>query len=336
MGALLSALLAFAATPGAALAHGPVAPVASSFLARIGQVPAGLDAKVVDGDQRMWLSAPPDATVVVLDYRGAPYLRFSTRGVEVNRNSSMYYLNQTPVALTPPASLTPRTPPSWQPVIANHAYGWHDGRLHALATVALAPGATFVGTWRLPLIVDGRETAITGGLWHAADPSIIWFWPIAVMLLCVLAAWRVRKPSLDQRVARSLAVAALLATATGAVGQELHGHPEVTVLQLIELALILAFAAWGLGRVLFQRPGYFTYFVIGFVAVWQGAVLIPTLLNGFVLMAVPAFLGRAAAVVCLGAGLSLLVLVFRLAERPAAPGPAGAPPDEREDAWELA
>ncbi len=67
------------------------------------ELPAGLQAKVIDGDLRMWLQVPRDQTVVVLDYRGAPYVRFSPAGVDVNHNSSMYYLNQTPVALTPPA-----------------------------------------------------------------------------------------------------------------------------------------------------------------------------------------------------------------------------------------
>ena len=58
-------------------AHGPVAPIASSYLARVGRVAAGIDAKVIDGDLRMWLRVVPSETVVVLDYRGAPYLRFS-------------------------------------------------------------------------------------------------------------------------------------------------------------------------------------------------------------------------------------------------------------------
>ena len=67
-----------AAIPGAAAAHGPVAPVASSYLARVDALPAGLDAKVIDGDQRIWLRAPSRETVIVLDYRGAPYLRSRT------------------------------------------------------------------------------------------------------------------------------------------------------------------------------------------------------------------------------------------------------------------
>jgi hypothetical protein len=314
---LLIALLAALAFPGAAGAHGPVAPIASSYLARVTSVPAGLDAKVVDADQRMWLRVATGASVIVLDYRGAPYLRFSRGGVEVNRNSAMYYLNQTPVAETPPAGLSARTPPNWLRVSGGNEYGWHDGRLHALAAVALAPGASFVGNWRIPVLVDGRSSAIAGGLWHAPAPSIVWFWPIAVLLLCVLAAWRVRSLPLDALVARVLAVAALLAVATAAAGRQLHGRPSVSVFQLIELGLIAAFVAWAMHRMLLGRPGYFTFFVVAFAALYEGVVLIPTLLHGFVLMAVPAFVARACAVVCLGAGVGLLFLVFRLAEQPA-------------------
>jgi hypothetical protein len=76
---VLGLLAAQAATAGRAEAHGPVAPVASSYFAKPLQVPPGLEAKVVDGDLRMWLRVPPNQAVVVLDYRGAPYLRFSAR-----------------------------------------------------------------------------------------------------------------------------------------------------------------------------------------------------------------------------------------------------------------
>ena len=84
---------------------------------------------------------------------------------------------------------------------SGHAYGWHDGRLHALATTALAPGATYLGRWQVPLRVDGARSAIAGGLYFAASPSIVWFWPILVTLACVLAARRLRRPELDERVA---------------------------------------------------------------------------------------------------------------------------------------
>jgi hypothetical protein len=313
--ALVGALVALGGFPGVAQAHGPVAPIATSYLARVDRVPAGLDAKVVDGDLRMWLRAAPSTTVVVLDYRGAPYLRFSRFGVDLNHNSSMYYLNQSP-AETPPSNLTATTPTNWRQVSSGHAYGWHDGRLHALATVALAPGVSYVGRWSVPVGIDGHLSAIAGGLWHADDPSIVWFWPIVVLLACVLAARRVHRPALDRAIARVLAVVALSGVAVAGVGRELHGRPTVSVGQLLLLAVILAFVGWGLCRVLLQRPGYFSYFLISFAALWAGGELVPTLLDGFVLMAVPAFVARAAAVLCLGCGAGVLLLVFRLAGQP--------------------
>src|SRR5437660_781868 len=44
--------------PGVAEAHGPVAPVALDYLARVDRPPGGLVAKAVDGDQRMALQVP--------------------------------------------------------------------------------------------------------------------------------------------------------------------------------------------------------------------------------------------------------------------------------------
>ncbi len=317
MGRLFGRLARFAALaalmfPAAAQAHGPIAPVASDYFAKPLQVPAGLDVRAVDGDLRMWLSVPADETVVVLDYRGAPYLRFSRAGVAVNHNSSMYYLNQTPFAQTPPANLTARTPPSWHDVSGGHSYEWHDGRLHALASVALTPGVSFVGRWNVPLRVDGRRAAIDGGLWHADHPSIVWFWPIVVLLACVLAARRVRRRRVDFLVARTLATVALVAVTIAGLGLQLHGRPAVSIFQLVELALILAFVAWGLWVTLLHSPGYFTIFLIAAGAIWAGGVLIPTLLHGFVLIALPALLARTVTVVCLATGAGLVLLVLRL------------------------
>lgn len=308
--------VAMGVAPGVAEAHGPIAPTASSYFAKVLGLPAGLDAKVIDGDLRMWLSVPPSETLVVIDYRGAPYLRFSRAGVEVNRNSSMYYLNQTPVAETPPTYLSASTPPSWHRVAGGHTYEWHDGRLHALATVALAPasGVSFVGRWNIPLRIDGRLAAITGGLWHSDNPSIVWFWAIIVVVACVLAGWRVRRRSLDRLLARALAITALVVVTIAALGLQLHGRPTITPFQLVELAAILAFVGWGFSRTLFRAPGYFTCFLIGIAALWAGGEMIMTLLYGFVLIPLPAFTARLVTVLCLGTGASLLPLVFRLAD----------------------
>jgi hypothetical protein len=336
---LSSALVLALLWPGTAAAHGPVNPAASSYLATVRQAPAGVDAKVVDGDQRMWVQADPRRTVVVLDYRGAPYLRFSGTGVQVNSNSSMYYLNEVPPELVP-ANIGPRTPPHWSQVSSGHAYQWHDGRLHALAATALAPGTTYVGRWTIPLRVDGRRQVIAGGLRYAPDPSVVWFWPILVALGCVFAGMRIRRRELDLRMARGLGLVALLAFTVAALGEQLHGRPSVSIGQLVVLALLLAFAAWALVRLLRGRHGWFGFFLIALAALFEGATLIGVLTHGFVLIALPPLVARLAVITCLAAGAALLPLIFRLAEQ-VQRGPASGrrPPEpqlqmEDDPVWE--
>ena len=122
---MLAAVLATASVaPSAAQAHGPVAPVAIDYVARVRQLPPGLDAKVVDGDQRMWLQVPADETAVVLDYRGAPYLRFTSAGVAVNHNSVIYYLIHTPFALLNTLCLVTKKLRNWVNVTSFLDYFW--------------------------------------------------------------------------------------------------------------------------------------------------------------------------------------------------------------------
>ena len=54
--------------------------------------------------------------------------------------------------------------------------------------------------------------------------------------------------------------------------------------------------------------------MISSVALWEGLNLLPTLLHGYVLLALPAFLARATTVLCLGCGISILWPSFRLAD----------------------
>jgi len=313
-GALIVIVAALAAPPAAA-AHGPVDPAASSYLAKVARVPSGVTVKVIDGDQRLWMRVDARRTVEVLDYQGAPYLRFSGVGVQVNEASAMYYLNQVPAQI-PPLRTGPGVAPRWSRVSAGHAYGWHDGRLHALATTAVAAGVTSLGTWSVRLRVDGSPGAIQGGLYYSPSPSIVWFWPILVALACVLAARRLRRPELDERIARGLTAAALAGFTVAVIGQQLHGRPSVSVGQWITLGVALAFVAWASWCLVGRRHGWFTFFIVAAAAIWEGASLIAVLLDGYVLMALPPALARVAVVTCLSAGVALLPVIFALAERP--------------------
>lgn len=299
--------------PALAHAHGPSNPVASDYLARLAAVPAGIRAQVVDGDLRLWLRVSGSQRVVVLDYRGVPYLRFSRGGVQVNENSEMFYLNQTP-SLPAPPGLSVTAPPRWTEASTGQSYEWHDGRLHALAAIALAPGQTYVGRWRVPLLVDGASTAITGTLWHRDPPSVVWFWPIVVLLACVLAAWRLPRPRLHRWLARALAMPVLVSVVVGASGRSLHGRPGLSGFSLFVLGVVIVLAAIGCWWVLRGRAGSLTFFLIAILGIWEGLTLVPVLLHGYALIAIPAWVARVVAVVCIGGSLALPPLAWRLGD----------------------
>jgi len=307
---LASIALAAGALPGRASAHaGLTPPAATSFVARISSVPAGLEARVVDGDQRLWLRAAPNLTAYVLGFEGEAYLRFSPGGVAVNVHSPAYYVNR-PRPLAVPAGLGPATVPLWKQVSRGHVYEWHDGRLHSLAAAARTPGSSYVGRWTIPVLADGRMTSIAGGLWHTNDPSLVWFWPVLVVLACLAAVLRLREPRLDAAAAAVLAAAGLGAATLGRLGRELYGRPTVSTEQLVLVALTCAVAA--ALALLYLRPGWRAVAgaVIAALALYQGLALAGTLLHGFVLSVLPAWLERVAAATSLAAGAGLLVVVI--------------------------
>lgn len=278
-------------------------------------MPHGLRAQILDGDQRIWLAVPARSTLIVLDYRGAGYLRFSPAGVAVNENSEMYYLNAIPGPALVPTGLSARTRPHWVGVSGGHSYTWHDGRLHALAAVARAPGSSYAGRWRIPLLLGGQSVAIEGGLWHADDPSLLWLWPILVLIGCALAARRLSRPALDAQLARALAGAALAAIALAAVARDLRARPTVPWSGALSFALIATLVVIAAARLARDRAGYFSHIVVAIAALWEGLKLFPVLRDGFALTAVPAFAARAATVACLGCGVALLLFAYTLAQR---------------------
>lgn len=304
-------LTALALHPAAALADGPVTPTAVDYRATVASAPAGLDARIVDGYLTFWLQVRGGERVTVLDYRGAPWVRYDRAGVSVNTNSEEYYLSQLPVPATPPATLTARTPPHWRQVSGGHAYKWRDGRLHAFASVALAPGQREVGSWRIPVVVDGRRTWISGTIFHRGPPSLVWFWPIAVLIACAVAAWRVRDERLDRRLGRGLAAVLLIAIGVAGAARYLHGTPEVTAGELLALAAILIAVVAGGWRVASGRSGSPLLFAVALGSLWAGLTLSPALVHGYVLLALPGFVVRSAAVVLLGGGASLILLAIR-------------------------
>ncbi len=311
MAALVAMMFALVLAPKAH-ADASSTPMATNYLARVHHAPAGIEAKVVDAYLQLYMSVPANDTVEVIDQLGAPYIRFDREGVYVNHNSIEYFVSQVPVPALPPRNLTAQSPARWVKVSSAHHFTWRDGRLHAFTQEAIAPDTTYVGPWRIPLIVNGSRTAVEGGIWHASPPSGIWFWPIAVILLCVLAAWRIRSATLDTRLTKALAAVLLITLGVAAVGHELHGRPDVGDWQYLLLFLELGTLAVAAARFALGRSKHLLNLGTALIALWIGLMLAPSLLHHYVMMALPYPASRVLTVVLLGGGLSLFLQSVRV------------------------
>lgn len=302
-----AALLAPALHPPSALAHAArTNQVASPYEAEVSSVPRGVAVQVVDADQRLWMSANPRLTVVVVGLDGEPYLRFSPAGVAENVRSPTVYLNRA-VPAAPPTPLRPKAPPVWRLVTRSHAYLWHEDRLHTLALAPHPAGRADLGRWAVPLVIGGRRGQIAGRLWSRPAPTLLWFWPLVVVVVVAAAVARLGDARVNRAVAAGLGSATLAAVVTGRVGRELFGHPSVSAWQVADLVATAAVAA-GLFALLARGRTWRTGALLTAAAgLYQGLVLAPTLTQGYVLAALPASIERAAAAGALAGGAGLLL-----------------------------
>jgi len=298
--------LAALSYPGAAAAHaGAGSPAATDFVARVTSVPAGLTAKVIDGDQSLWLDVAPGLTVNVLGFSGEPYLRFTPSGVQANVSSPTWLLNRAQPG-QPPPRVAPVGATRWQTVARGRSYTWHEDRLHALALTARQPGSELAGNWTLPLRIDGGPAQIRGSLWHVDPPSLLWLWPEIVAAASLPALLRLRRRRLQAAIATTLVAATLLALAVAATGRLLYGRPTVSTAQQVELGLTLAAIVLGLRLLLIRDWQMLISIVIGAIALAFGAAWIGILLHGHVIAFLPAPVQRLAVAGCLGGGATLL------------------------------
>lgn len=277
----------------------------------------------MDGDQAIWMRAKPSMTVIVTGLRGEPYLRFSSAGVAVNTQSATWFLNRIyPRAV--PRGITLATAPQWKQLSSRHWWTWHEGRLHTPALSAHPAGNVFLGRWVIPLVVDGRGTAIRGGLWQSAPASLLWFWPLLLVVACIPALLKLREARLERQVGVVLAGLALVSSTVGRLGRELYGRPTVSSWQLVLVGATCLVAA-ALAALYVRREWRpVAGILIGIAAAGQGLELVSTLRDGWVLAAVPAWLERTATGISLASGVALLLVSLGLG----LPGRAADPDPE--------
>ena len=294
--------------PATAMAHGRNAPVATSFRAKVDQVPArAFEANVVDGDRKLWLRAPSGVTLTVLGFNREPYIRFEPAGVYLNLRSPTYYLNR-PRPLYAPAGTSASASPDWKRVTHGHTYSWHENRLHALERLVNGGKARTVGRWSVPIELGARRSVIAGTLSYVPGPRG-WVWPLAVIAAIgvALAAAALRRRHAEV----ALPVLALAAALVARLGRVLFGRPEVPASSLA-VAAVSCVVALALLWALFKAGGerrQLVALVIGGLALYQGLTLAPTLSKGVVLAALPASIERAAVATALACAVATLAVV---------------------------
>ena len=285
--------------PAVASAHvGRTLPVATDYTARITHAIAGVETKVVDGDQSLWLAARSSATVAIPGILGEPMLRFDARGVWLNLRSPTAQADRIDrLDLRPSAT---GQPPLWHRVGGGRSYLWHDHRLHALEPVARSRGSA--GPWEVPVVVDGRMRMLRGVLGYTA-PGPVWAWivvPVALAVAATLAAVRSTGAVVGSALVATPAVWALR------LGRELYGRPTVSSVGWLEIAITCAVGALLLFGLSVRNPGtrVFTAFFAGFGALYVALTMLPLLDHAIALNAIPNPTARVleALVIVTGAG----------------------------------
>jgi hypothetical protein len=169
-GAVAAALVVLCVAAPTAVAH-QGNPNYRSDVRSIAPAVPGLDAHVLNFDDRIELDYEGNRDVVVEGYRGEPYLRFRPGGrVEVNRRSPAGYLNEDRFGNSAvPARANRRAAPEWQPVAENGRYDWHDHRIHWMGQgtppqVKDESKPVKVFDWTIPVDVAGRRATVQGTL----------------------------------------------------------------------------------------------------------------------------------------------------------------------------
>ena len=279
------------ALPGAAAAHGRGRPFAVDDRVTIDVRPPAVEARVVGGDRSLWLRVDRGVRVVVLGALREPTLRFGVDGVWANRASP-----------TAAADGIVKAGGGWQRVAGGHAFAWHDHRLAPRG----APGA---GRWAVPLLVDGRRTAL-GGTFHRVPPPGGWPWvagaaATAAAIAVGATSRRVHRPKL----AVALAVVAGSAAVAAVTGFAVHQAPAGGVLWFQVAVAALAAAAAGCALAFTKDSRRVVVAgVVGAVAALTVLGSVPIFRHGVVLSALAPTLARAICVTAFVCGVGAAVI----------------------------
>lgn len=307
---LLPAAVLLGARPPAALGH-VGGTIATSFEARITGFTAperGITAQVLRGDQDLRVSVTPPHVVIVLGVLAEPFLRFSPAGVEANRASP----TASSAGIVDDADVSTAHAPVWIHVDGGNAFTWHENRLRPRTVGGTAPRGAPVAAWRIPMIVDGTRTVLTGTEWYRGAPSLAAWLVASVLLIISAAAAAVTLPQhVLRRVAVALAVVVVCAWTAGWDGILLDGRSSSLLVALAvgwpaaAAALLAAVIAATRGGSRLAALG-----VVGAITVAFSVPELPAFSRGFVLSALGDDAARTSVLLSLAGGLALMILAI--------------------------
>ncbi len=135
------------------------------------------------GGQWVRITNQGATTIVILGYRGEPFLRLSHNQVEVNQlSSTAAQTGLIPVDPGPgaPAAGGPVAQPRWVRSSDADSVTWIDTRIAPPQQSQQASGS-----WELPLVVDGQQVSVVGTRALIPPPSP---WPWVAVLVLLTAA----------------------------------------------------------------------------------------------------------------------------------------------------
>ena len=165
----------------------------------------GLEVKVVEAGSRLEAENRSGQELLVLGYKGEPYLRVGPEGVFQNKLSPATYINASRKGGTPPpeAEQAKVGDTDWEKVSSEPIARWHDHRIHWMGNinppeVRNDPDKRHVikmnandPQWSVPMRLGTQDIAAKGELvWEPGPSPLPWFALIVASLAVVVVLGR--------------------------------------------------------------------------------------------------------------------------------------------------
>jgi hypothetical protein len=199
----------------------------TDYQTTIATVPAGIDVRVIGGDDRLEVRRTTAREVVILGYGKEPYLRLDAQGTWENRNSPAVALNDERYTSDPVPEIATKLGPDWVQTSTGDSVIFHDHRAHWMGSqppvdVRGEPGTTrTLYDWAVPMVIDESPVELQGTVvWVGTPASWLWWLLSAVLVIGALVVGLLtRLPVAALAIAGT--VAAVLASVVTGVSQEL-------------------------------------------------------------------------------------------------------------------